>query len=66
MIIIEQNIPMPTSKFSNIGTMKIGESFIIKNSSERNAVRAWIKKNTPEIKICSRKVDAGFRIWRVK
>tara|TARA_R100000935_G_C2698180_1_gene109210 strand:- start:60 stop:260 length:201 start_codon:yes stop_codon:yes gene_type:complete len=66
MIVIEHNIPMPMSKYSNVATMQIGDSFIVKTSSERVSVRTWLKKNNPELKMITRKVDAGFRIWRIE
>jgi hypothetical protein len=69
MIEIEGNIPIP--KILGRGRpnrypfkeMKIGDSFHVKSSSDRDSALSASSKL--DIKLTSRKVDDGYRIWRI-
>ena len=66
MIVIEHNIPTPSTQYEPIKTMGIGDSFLVHNGHALNAARAWIKRSCPDIGITARQNDSGYRVWRIK
>jgi len=70
---IEKGIPKPIlSKYPSPEEMKIGDSFLVESSEEKHrmsALGAMIVKSKRRglfHKYSTRKVENGFRIWRVK
>jgi len=69
MIVIEHNIPTPSTHYEAIKTMAIGDSFLVQNGYALNATRSWVKRHCPDIEITARMNDEpelGYRIWRIK
>lgn len=62
---IERNIPVPTQRSAYpINLMKAGDSFLVAVVGQANSARGAF--NRLGIKCMTRKVDGGFRVWRVK
>lgn len=68
---IEKNIPIPTisCKFP-FDKMQVGDSFIIPDEIPHTRVRVkciqYVKKNNLSHKFSIKKVNKGYRCWRVK
>ena len=72
---IEKNIPLkPWSRwFDLFKKMKVGDSFLVeKESYRKDAVSAASryrnrsKSGNKNFNVATRKVEGGFRIWRIK
>tara|TARA_R110000823_G_scaffold57572_1_gene139279 strand:+ start:482 stop:682 length:201 start_codon:yes stop_codon:yes gene_type:complete len=66
MIVIEHNIPTPSTQYESIKTMEIGDSFLVHNSIALSSARAWVKKWCPDMEMTARQNDSGYRVWRIK
>lgn len=67
---IEKGIALPQIKSSRgngypFAEMEVGDSFITENKSVSASSIQFCKKN-PDKAFTSRKVEGGYRIWRVK
>lgn len=68
---IEVGIPIPEitgagrKSLYPIDQMKPGDSFFSPNKSVQRAVTLFKKKN-PDTDFTTRKVDGGWRVWRIK
>ena len=68
-ITIEKNIPAPVRGQRAFGltatmrAMEVGDSFLVATDAERLSVCSTARY--AGIKVASRKVDGGFRIWRL-
>ena len=72
---IEKDIPAPLPNTKGVGKypwreMKIGDSFFIPyadtNYSQVNSAPSYFSRRNPEYKFTVRKVEGGYRIWRIK
>lgn len=69
VFIVESNIPVPpistgpkSSKYAFMRDMLSGQSFVVRDTKAAQAVYGAAKKMG--IKVITRKVDDGVRIWR--
>lgn len=72
-VAIDTGIPVPEPiirvryAFEKMG---IGESMFFAElqqvESAQTAARDWAKRNNPEFKVTRRKVEGGYRLWRIK
>lgn len=59
-------------KYPSPKNMEIGDSFLVESKEEKDRLSAFcsMKVKSKKLNLCyefkSRKVDGGFRIWRVK
>lgn len=61
---VDKNIPLPKrSRFGFITEMAQGDSFVVAEESEKVGAVNYARRYG--IKITTRKVDEGFRIWRM-
>ena len=70
-ITIERNVPIPRRYKSRneyptiLGSMKVGESFVLETDSQRQGFLSAAKRYG--FSITSRKIDGGgYRVWRVE
>ena len=71
-ITIEKGIEIPNQKWARIKRkpkypfqeMEMGDSFFVKNDAARASAHNFAKEN--KVAFTSRKVDGGYRIWRIK
>lgn len=66
---IEKNVPMPggkrTGKWQMLAAqMKKGHSVVVKTGTHKSGLFNAIRKGGGQA--CSRKVENGYRVWRVK
>ena len=59
--VIEKGVPL-TGKVELLSSMTLGDSFVVKTKNEREAFRERAKAY--DMKIVSRKIEDGYRIWR--
>ena len=68
---IEKNIPMPTSKNSEITSvlreMLVGDSILVKDIKPMiiSASMDYVKRKT-SFQFSRRATDGGYRVWRIK
>lgn len=68
---IEKNESLPEAKAQRypFEQMEVGDSVLVadlpKAESIQNAAYAWGKKNGTGFKMTRRKVDNGYRVWRI-
>lgn len=74
-ITLEKNIPLPSTmgriaKYP-LANMEVGDSFAVTGVTERTrmavlaSARAMQQRGVRTIKLASRKIENGFRFWRV-
>jgi len=67
---IEKNIPFPRSgSMYPIAEMEVGDSFLVEDIDKRSSVVTTIcrfRKEQPDRKFTTRKVEDGYRCWRTK
>jgi hypothetical protein len=65
-IVIERGIPLPRRMHEKypLGAMKVGDSFVYPDRAARNGIFASAVSRG--IKIATRAVDGGLRVWRIK
>jgi hypothetical protein len=65
---IEKNIPMPPTRIKKypFSEMEVGDSFLTEKCSVRASACAFTERIDPEKKFATRKVECGFRVWRIK
>lgn len=74
MFVIEKDIPLPVSRAVGrprgskypVVHMQVGDSFVVPGRSQKQvsaAVRTEAKKHG--VKLSTRKLDGGVRVWRV-
>lgn len=65
---IEENIPIPKNihgeKIVLLKHMKIGDSIFVPTCMEANTIRNTLRRL--KYKGLSRKVENGYRVWRIK
>jgi hypothetical protein len=69
-MILEEGIPIPElnppTKQQTLLSMKIGDSFLDKNPKKISARTNWsISAKAVGVKLTTRSVDGGIRVWRV-
>jgi hypothetical protein len=66
----EKAVPIPKRVFYGFDRMSIGDSFFFEELSEvercASAAYSYAKTKQPEFKMTRRKVDGGYRIWRIR
>jgi hypothetical protein len=61
---VEKNVPLPNrSRFAFMLEMKEGDSFVVSDAHEKTGATNFARRYN--ITITTRKIDDGFRIWRV-
>lgn len=67
---VEKSIPIPVKKVYNFDRMAVGDSFFFRELSEvescSSAAYSYAKTHGNDFKMTRRKVDGGYRIWRVQ
>ena len=67
---VEKSIPIPTKKSYFFDRMSVGDSFFFKELSEveccSSAAYSYAKTHNNGFKMTRRKVDGGYRIWRIQ
>lgn len=66
----EKSIPIPTVRRYRFEQMAIGDSFFFEELSEvescSSAAYSYARTHGNGFKMTRRKVDGGYRIWRIK
>lgn len=66
----DKSIPIPKKKSYAFDRMAIGDSFLFETLSEvescASAAYSYAKTHNNGFKMTRRKVDNGYRIWRIK
>ncbi len=69
---IESGIPMsalPESKKYNFDQMSVGDSMFFETlpevESAQSASKGYAKRNNKSFKMSRRKVEGGYRLWRI-
>ena len=72
-VAIETGVPMPEPIIRvryAFEKMAVGTSMFFAElqqiESAQTAARDWAKRNNPEFKVTRRKVEGGYRLWRIK
>lgn len=70
---IDKGVPIPAAgnrRRHNFSSMAIGDSLFFdtreKMESAASSARGYAKRNNPGFKVTSRKVEGGYRLWRIK
>lgn len=72
---IESGVPMPecaaaSSKRYHFESMQVGDSMFFetrrKVDSAQSSAYDWALRHNPEFKVSRRKVEGGYRLWRIK
>lgn len=70
---IDKGVPIPKAgnrRRFRFERMAIGDSLFCetleKMESAASSARGYAKRNNPEFKLTSRKVEGGYRLWRIK
>lgn len=66
---IDKDVPIPTIKRYDFATMQIGDSHLCETVEEAermtSAAYSYAKHNNKEFRVIRRKVEDGYRVWRV-
>lgn len=69
MIQIDKNIPVQKSKWQEskypFNELEIGDSFLT-TSARISALATYYNSKNPKKKFITRRVEDGFRVWRIK
>lgn len=67
---VEKSVPIPTVKRYHFEKLAIGDSFFFEELSEvescSSSAYSYAKTHKNGFKMTRRKVDGGYRIWRIK
>jgi hypothetical protein len=71
MVNIDKGVPVPPSSGTKypFGDMEDGDSFLVPVEDKinvLNSARQWIRRNRDDLRIVSRTLEEGVRIWFVK
>ena len=66
---VEKSIPIPTRKLYKFERMAVGDSFFFEELDEvencSSSAYSYAKTHQNGFKMTRRKVDGGYRIWRI-
>lgn len=70
---IDKGVPIPAAgnrRRYKFGSMAIGDSLFFetleKMESAASSARGYAKRNNPDFKLTCRKMEGGYRLWRIK
>lgn len=70
---IDKGVPIPAAgnrRVYRFSSMAVGDSLFFdtleKMESAASSARGYAKRNNPDFKVTSRKVEGGYRLWRIK
>ena len=70
---IESGVPIPDAKGAkryHFEDMQVGDSMLFEERKKAESAQAsaydWALRHNPDFKVSRRKVEGGYRLWRIK